>query len=141
MYFTSDRGGSPQIYRIAVDGGVVRVTFSSPYNVSPRVSPDGRTLAFLKRREGKFLIALKDLASGTESVLSDGGEEESPSFAPNGRWVMYATRSEGRDTLMASSIDGRVRQRFTLRRRHSRTDLGTVPEVTAVRTVKHAMRR
>ncbi|HYF60470.1 MAG TPA: Tol-Pal system beta propeller repeat protein TolB [Burkholderiaceae bacterium] len=114
LYFTSDRGGSPQIYRIPVSGGdATRVTFGSSYNVSPRVSPDGQRLAFLTRRDGRFLVGLKDLAGGNESVLTDGGAEESPSFAPNGRWIMYATQSGGRDTLMAISVDGRVRQRLT----------------------------
>jgi len=114
IYFTSDRGGSPQIYRMPASGGdPVRLTFGSPYNVSPRVSPDGKTLAFLTRRDGRFLVALKDLSSGTEQLLSDGGREESPSFAPNGRWIMYATQSGGRDSLMAVSVDGRVKQRLT----------------------------
>jgi TolB protein len=114
LYFTSDRGGSPQVYRMPVAGGdASRVTFSSSYNVSPRISPDGRTLAFLTRRDGKFFVGLKNLAGGNESVLTDGGQEESPSFAPNGRWVMYATQQGGRDSLMASSIDGRVKQRLS----------------------------
>ena len=114
LYFTSDRGGSPQIYRMPVEGGeAVRVTFGSSYNVSPRLSPDGRTLAFITRRDGRFLVATKDLASGSEQLLSDGGREEAPSFAPNGRWIMYATQSGGRDSLTAVSIDGRIKQRLT----------------------------
>ena len=114
LYFTSDRGGSPQIYRIAVGGGdATRITFGSSYNVSPRISPDGKTLAYLTRREGRFLVAVRDLANGGETLLSESGREESPSFAPNGRWVMYATQSGGRDSLVAVSIDGRVRQRLT----------------------------
>ncbi|MCL4745919.1 MAG: Tol-Pal system protein TolB [Burkholderiaceae bacterium] len=114
LYFTSDRGGSPQIYRMSVSGGdPVRMTFSSPYNVSPRVSPDGRTLAFVTRRDGRFLIAARNLADGTEQLISDGGREESPSFSPNGRWIMYATQFNGRDSLMAVSVDGRVKQRLT----------------------------
>ena len=114
IYFTSDRGGSPQIYRMAVSGGdPVRITFGSSYNVSPRVSPDGKSLAFVTRRDGRFLVAMKDLASGAEQVISDGGREESPSFAPNGRWIMYATQAGGRDSLMAVSVDGRVKQRLT----------------------------
>ncbi len=114
IYFTSDRGGSPQIYRIGVGGGdATRITFGSTYNVSPRISPDGKTLAYLTRREGRFLVAVRDLAGGGETLLSESGREESPSFAPNGRWVMYATQSGGRDSLVAVSIDGRVRQRLT----------------------------
>jgi TolB protein len=114
LYFTSDRGGAPQVYRIPVAGGdPTRITFGSGYNTSPRVSPDGRTLAFLTRRDGRFFVALKDLAGGAETVLTDGGREEAPSFAPNGRWVMYTTQAGGRDVLMASSTDGRVRQRLS----------------------------
>ncbi len=124
IYFTSDRGGSPQIYRVAVDGGQVsRVTFEGNYNVSPRVSPDGRKLAFVTRRDGGFYIMIKDLASGAETRLSDGGQEESPSFAPNGLWVMYATRANGRDMLMAASVDGRVKQRMS-------SDTGDIREPT-----------
>jgi TolB protein len=114
LYFTSDRGGSPQIYRMPVAGGdASRVTFGSSYNVSPRVSPDGRSIAFLTRRDGRYFVGIKELAGGNESVLTDGGAEESPSFAPNGRWVMYATQQGGRDTLMATSVDGRVKQRLS----------------------------
>jgi TolB protein len=116
LFFTSDRGGSPQIYRMPVAGGDARrVTFGSSYNTSPRISPDGTKLAFLTRRDGRFFVAIKDLGNGngTETLLTDGGQEESPSFAPNGRWVMYTTQSGGRDYLMASSIDRRVRQRLS----------------------------
>ena len=114
LYFTSDRGGSPQIYRIPLGGGdATRITFGSSYNVSPRISPDGKLLAYVTRREGRFLVAMRDLAGGSETILSDAGREESPSFAPNGRWVMYATQVGGRDSLVAASVDGRIKQRLT----------------------------
>ena len=114
LYFTSDRGGSPQIYRIPLGGGdATRITFGSSYNVSPRISPDGKLLAYVTRREGRFLVAMRDLAGGSETILSDAGREESPSFAPNGRWVMYATQAGGRDSLVAASVDGRIKQRLT----------------------------
>lgn len=116
IFFTSDRGGSPQIYRVPAGGGdASRVTFGSSYNVSPRISPDGRQLAFISRRDGgRFFVAMKNLdGSGGESLLSDGGREESPSFAPNGRWILYATSNGGRDLLMAVSTDGRVKQRLS----------------------------
>jgi TolB protein len=113
LYFTSDRGGSPQIYRMPIEGGEpARITFNGSYNVSARPSPDGRSIAFVTRREGRYLVALRDLASGNEQVLSDGGREESPSFAPSGRWVMFATQAGGRDALMAVTTDGRVKHRL-----------------------------
>lgn len=124
IYFTSDRGGSPQIYRMSAAGGeATRVTFNGTYNVSPRISPDGRSMAYVTRRGSGFVVMQRDLASGNEIALSDTGREESPSYAPNGRWVMYATQSGGRDSLVAASVDGRVRQRLT-------SSLGDIREPT-----------
>jgi len=114
LYFTSDRGGSPQIYRMPLDGGApARITFAGPYNVSPRLSPDGRLLAYVTRREGRFLVAVRELSGGQETIVSETGREESPSFAPNSRWVMFATHANGHDSLVAVTVDGRVRQRLT----------------------------
>jgi TolB protein len=114
IYFTSDRGGSPQIYRIPVSGGeATRVTFNGPYNISPRLSPDGSRLAFISRREGRYLVAVKDLSGGAEQLVSDTGREESPSFAPNGKWILYTTQNSGKDSLIAVSSDGRVKQRLS----------------------------
>jgi len=114
IYFTSDRGGSPQVYRMPANGGEAqRVTFEGGYNVSPHVSPDGKTLAFLARNEGRFRVALMDLASQQVQVLTDSDKDESPSFAPNGRMILYATELGGRGVLAAVSADGRVRQRLS----------------------------
>jgi len=114
LYFTSDRGGSAQIYRMSTLGGdAQRVTFEGSYNVSPRFSPDGKSLAFIRRDEGKFRVALQELATGQVQVLSDTVRDESPSFAPNGRLIMYATSVNGHGVLAAVSADGRVKQRLS----------------------------
>lgn len=114
IYFTSDRGGSPQVYRMDATGAnVQRVTFDGGYNVSPRLSADGKSLAYIKRDEGKFRVALQDLASGQVQVLSATTRDESPSFAPNGRMILYATVMAGKGTLAAVSTDGRVKQRLS----------------------------
>ncbi len=114
IYFTSDRGGAPQIYRLAVGGGEVsRVTFNGTYNVSPRISPDGGRMAYLSRRNGRYVVIQRELGSGNETALSEHGTEESPSFAPNGKWVLYATNVSGRDYLISASTDGRVKQRLS----------------------------
>ncbi len=85
IYFTSDRGGGPQIYRMSTNGGdAARVTFEGGYNISPRISPDDKTLTYVTRRDGQFRIAALDLAGGTEMLLTNTGRDESPSFAPNG---------------------------------------------------------
>lgn len=114
IYFTSDRSGGPQIYRMSVNGGQAqRVTFNGSYNISPRISPDGKTLAFISRRDGKFQLYALDLASGQELRLSDTVKDESPSFAPNGKYIMYATESGRRGTLAVVSTDGRVKHTLT----------------------------
>src|SRR5690606_25886346 len=88
IYFTSDRGGSPQIYRMSAAGGSAqRITFEGAYNVSPRVSPDGKTLAYVQRDGGKFRVTVQDLTSGQVQALSETSQDESPSFAPNGRML------------------------------------------------------
>jgi len=113
VYFTSDRAGSPQIYQVTLQGGEARrVTFGSPYSTSARISPDGKLLAYITRREGRYLVAVRDLASGNDTLVSDAGREEAPSFSPNGKWVMYASRRAGRDALIAASVDGKVKQQL-----------------------------
>jgi TolB protein len=111
LYFTSDRGGSPQIYRMTASGGEAqRVTFRGSYNVSPRPSPDGRVLAYVTRDAGKFQVALLDLSNQQVQVITDSDRDESPSFAPNGRMILLATVRGGRGVLSAVSSDGRIRQ-------------------------------
>ena len=115
IYFTSDRGGSPQIYSMNSDGSDARrVTFDGNYNVSPRISPDGKTLAFISRRDGGFRLAVMDLASKQVQILTDSSKDESPSFAPNGRMILFATEVGRRGVLSAISIDGGVKQRLSV---------------------------
>jgi TolB protein len=115
LYFTSDRGGAPQIYRMPAGGGSPeRVTFSGGYNISPAVSPDGRTLAYISRAGNAFRLVVLDLAgAGAQPVtISDTSDDEHPSFAPNGRLIIYATRAQGRSVLMTTTLDGKIRARL-----------------------------
>ncbi|MBK9243885.1 MAG: Tol-Pal system protein TolB [Burkholderiales bacterium] len=110
IYFTSDRGGGPQIYRMSADGAnVARVTFSGDYNVSPRISPDGRLLAYVGRRGGRYQVHTLDLATNQEMALTRTSLDESPSFAPNGRMLLYATEVGRRGILAWVSVDGQAR--------------------------------
>ncbi len=114
VIFTSDRGGSPQIYRVPVSGGAPeRLTFEGSYNVSPRYAPDGKSFVFIQRNGGRFNVAVQDFVSKQTQLLTENGIDESPSFAPNGRIILYATEVRGRGILAAVSSDGRVRQRFS----------------------------
>jgi TolB protein len=114
IIFTSDRGGSPQIYRMPASGGQAqRLTFEGNYNVSPRHSPDGKNFTFIQRQGSRFSVAVQDFASRQMQLLTDGGIDESPSFAPNGRMILYASDVRGRGILAAVSSDGRVKQRFS----------------------------
>ena len=108
VYFTSDRSGSPQIYKLTPGSSdrPRRITFTGSYNARPRVSPDGKQLAFLTLAEGSYRIAVQDLASGTVTVLSKGRQEESPSFAPNGAMLIFAGRERGQGVLQTVSTDG-----------------------------------
>jgi TolB protein len=117
IIFTSDRGGSPQIYRMPVTEGASRsaerLTFEGSYNVSPHYSPDGRSFTFIHRSGDGFNVATQDLATRQVQLLTDSKFDESPSFAPNGRIILYATEIKGRGILSAVSSDGKTRQQLS----------------------------
>jgi len=114
LYFTSDRGGGPQIYAAEARAGARarRITFGASYAARPRMAPDGRSLAVVTQDSGGFKVGVVDLASGQVTSLSRGNLDESPSFAPNGAAVIYAGRERGQGMLATVSVDGQVTQRL-----------------------------
>jgi len=111
IVFTSDRSGRPQIYRMRAEGGSAeRLTFEGDYNARASYSPDGKMLALVSGEQGRYHIATLRLDNGALQMLTDTPLDESPSFAPNGRMVLYATEVRGRGVLASVSADGRVRQ-------------------------------
>ena len=115
VYFTSDRGGKPQIYRVAASGGKAsRITREGEYNARASISPDGNRIAVAHGRGNEYRIAVLDTETGRMSILTPGVLDESPSFAPNGSMILYATREGQRGVLSAVSVDGNVRQRLIL---------------------------
>lgn len=113
IYFVSDRGGSPQVYRVAISGqNVERVTFNGTYNISPAVSPDGRWMAYISRVSGAFKLQLMDIVTTEVRSLTDTTADERPSFSPNSKLIVYATQQQGKESLMTSTLDGRVKARL-----------------------------
>jgi TolB protein len=114
LLFTSDRGGQPQIYRLDLaTRDLERLTWEGNYNARGRLTQDGRFLAMVHRPQGSdFTIAVQDLKTGRLDILTRAGLEESPSIAPNGSIIIYATQENGRGVLSAVSLDGQVRFRM-----------------------------
>jgi TolB protein len=113
VYFTSGRPGSTQVYRVEAEQGAraERVTPEGRYNARPRVSPDGQQIAMIHRdSQSRDRIALLDVENGFLNVLSRGSLDESPSFAPNGAMIIYATQVRGESVLATVSSDGRVQR-------------------------------
>jgi TolB protein len=116
LMFTSDRGGRPQIYRYDLrTGATERVTFEGSYNARARIAQDGRNVVLVHRQAADYHIALLDLVSNRLHVLTSTELDESPSIAPNGSMVLYATKSAGRGILAAVSVDGGVKFRLPSR--------------------------
>jgi TolB protein len=116
IYFTSDRAGGPQIYRVGIHPGdhPRRLTFQGNYNARPRLSPDESQLTFVTQEDGAYRIAVMDLKGrGDTQVLTKGQFDVSPSYAPNGAMIIYASRDHGRGVLALVSSDGRVQEKLS----------------------------
>lgn len=114
IYFTSDRSGGPQIYKVSADGGKAeRVTFEGSYNARPRLSPDGKKVALVHNDRGNYRIGVLDLENRNLLILTNGRLDESPSFAANGDTLIYATRRGADGVLATVSVDGQIRQELT----------------------------
>ncbi|MDD2660182.1 MAG: Tol-Pal system beta propeller repeat protein TolB [Methylococcales bacterium] len=113
IVFTSDRGGKPQIYLIPSQGGQEkRLTFSGDYNSRASFSPDGKSLVMVHGNGNDYRIAVMDLATRSINVLTSGRSDESPSFAPNGMMILYASKKGGAGFLSAVSLDGKMQQKL-----------------------------
>jgi TolB protein len=114
IIFTSDRSGSPQIYEIGVNGGKPkRLTFEGRYNSAASLSPDGKFIVIVHAERGQYKIAQYERATGNLIVLTDSSLDESPSFSPNGKMVLYASTRGDKGFLFAVSIDGRAKHKLS----------------------------
>ena len=117
LAFTSDRSGGPQIYEINATGGEPRrLSFEGKYNTRPEYSPDGKYITLVHAESGAYRIGILDVSSGYITTLTDARLDESPSFAPNGGMIIYATTGVLGAQLAAVSTDGRIHQRLGLQK-------------------------
>jgi TolB protein len=112
--FESDRGGSQQIYIMNADGSNPhRISFGQGKAGTPVWSPRGDLIAFTKQAQGAFHIGVMRTDGSGERILSDGWEDEGPTWAPNGRVLMFTrTLRNGRGSQIWSvDVTGRNERR------------------------------
>jgi TolB protein len=112
--FESDRGGKPQIYIMGASGGAAqRISFGDGSYSTPVWSPRGDYIAFTRQSGGKFAIGVMKPDGSGERVLTEGFHNEGPTFAPNGRVIMFFRDPGGNagPSLLTVDISGRNEQR------------------------------
>ncbi len=113
IVFTSDRGGKPQLYLVPSRGGQEqRISFAGDYNARGSFSPDGKSIAMVHGNGGDYRIGVMEVGSRSINVVTTGPADESPSFAPNGTMILYASKKGGTGFLSAVSLDGKMQQRL-----------------------------
>ncbi|GAB1718155.1 MAG: TolB-like protein [Nitrobacter sp.] len=108
--FESDRGGKPQIYIMAATGGAAqRISFGDGTYSTPVWSPRGDYIAFTKQGGGEFSIGIIKPDGSGERILTSGFHNEGPTFAPNGRVLMFFRDPGGNSgpSLYTIDISGR----------------------------------
>lgn len=117
LVFTSGRGGNPQIYRLSLgDGSITRLTYDGNYNARPAMTPNNQDLVMIHRQEDRsFNIGVQHAGSTQIIPITHSSMDESPSIAPNGKMVVYATTIGHQGMLAIASLDGAIQIKLPAR--------------------------
>jgi TolB protein len=112
IVFNSDRAGSPQLYVMNADGSNPhRISFGEGRYTTPVWSPTGEFIAFTKQTGGEFHIGVMHADGSDERILTSSYLDEGPTWAPNGRVLMFARESAGgASKLWSVDVTGRILQ-------------------------------
>lgn len=112
IFFVSNRTGSPQIYQTQEGMSTRRLTFQGRYNTEPSISPDGTKMAFSSLVSG-FHIYMLDLTSGAQNQITQEGNNEQPSFCPDGHFLAIMSDRRGKKEIYLMSSNGLVQKPLT----------------------------
>ena len=112
IVFNSDRSGSPQLYVMGADGsGARRVSYGQGRYTTPVWSPTGEFIAFTKQTGGEFHIGVMRADGSDERILTSSYLDEGPTWAPNGRVLMFSREASGAGSkLWMVDVTGRILQ-------------------------------
>lgn len=114
--FTSDRGGRPQVYIMNADGSNVRrLTYEGDYNAAPVWSPQGDWIAYVCRIPGQYFKLCRITPDGRQVFQITKGRsiDDSPSWSPNGRLLVFSSLRRGKSQIYIVSSDGQGLEQLT----------------------------
>ncbi len=113
LAFVSDRSGAAHVYVMDIDGTNLRRLTSGGFNTQPRWSPRGDTIVFTSRFANHDLWAIGPDGSNLRRLTAGPGDNESASWAPNGRHIIFQSNRQGGTQLYTMLADGTQQQVLT----------------------------